>query len=159
MHRQVPKTRLLIAGGGELFDELNGVIDKHRLTGKAILAGDRKDVPRLLAGSDAFVLPSKEEGFSNAILEAMAAGLPVLASDVGGAREVIHPPRNGAILPPLDEDALRQAMLEMAQSPESRAAQSAANLEDIQQYTHETMIENTIKLYEEALSAKGRRSL
>ena len=74
-------------------------------------AGERADVPEIMRGLDCFVLPSLAEGVSNTILEAMASGLPVVATRVGGNSELIESGMTGTLVPPANSDALAQAML------------------------------------------------
>ncbi len=96
--KSVPRTRFVFAGGGSGGDALRAQAQELGITQAVEFLGSRDDVPRLLAASDVFVLPSLKEGFANAILEAMACGLPVVASDVGGAREVIDRGISGFVL-------------------------------------------------------------
>jgi glycosyltransferase involved in cell wall biosynthesis len=80
------------------------------LSGRVGWLGLRDDVPDLLAASDAFVLSSRWEGSPNVVLEALAAGVPVAATDVGGVRELVHDGRSGFLVPPGDVAALAGAM-------------------------------------------------
>lgn len=86
---QYPDATLTIVGDGPLFKDLTKLISENNLENKVVLLGARKDVPILLAEYDCFVFPSLVEGFSGAIVEAMFAGLPVLASDIPQNKEAI----------------------------------------------------------------------
>ncbi|MBI5468238.1 MAG: glycosyltransferase [Deltaproteobacteria bacterium] len=88
----------VLAGEGELEKELKGYARSLGIDGSVHFAGRRNDIPSLLGCFDAFWLTSKEEGTPNSILEAMAAGVPVVATDVGGNREIIEHPINGYLV-------------------------------------------------------------
>ncbi|GAB4369693.1 MAG: glycosyltransferase [Deltaproteobacteria bacterium] len=92
------------------------------LDNSVLFPGSRTDVPDLLRACDLFVHPSHEEGFSNAILEAMAAGKPVVACNVGGNPEAIRDGETGILVPPRDPRALADAVLRLARNPDLRAA-------------------------------------
>lgn len=96
--RDVPTARFLFVGGGPDEEALTKRAADLGIAGRCTFLGRRDDVPRLLAASDVAILPSYKEGFSNAVLEAMACGLPVIASDVGGNNEIIDTGENGYLL-------------------------------------------------------------
>lgn len=106
-----PLARLLMVGDGPLREELELLVRNSRCNNLIRFLGSRDDVPSLLRGADLFVLPSRYEGCSNATLEAMASGLPVLGCDVGGMREIIVHNRTGWLVRPGDGDGLVQTML------------------------------------------------
>ena len=89
----------LIVGGGRRRGDMEQLAAKLGLTKRVHFLGVRKDIPDLLAAMDVFVLPSHSEGISLALLEAMAAGLPVIASNVGGLPEVVRHEENGLSVP------------------------------------------------------------
>jgi len=105
-----PSLRLAIAGDGPLRASLRQQARELSLTDEVHWLGVRTDVPDLLVASDAFVLPSRWEGSPNALLEALAAGVPVAATDVGGVRELVEDGRSGFVAPPGDAGALAAAM-------------------------------------------------
>lgn len=111
--RRHPGARLLCVGrdGGE-GAALRRQIERNALEGSVVLAGERGDVPGLLAGADLFVLPSHEEGAPNAVVEAMAAGLPVVASAVGGVPEMVVRGRTGLLVPPRHPERLAEAIIQ-----------------------------------------------
>ncbi|HEU4950937.1 MAG TPA: glycosyltransferase [Holophagaceae bacterium] len=121
-----PRFRLRIAGGGEARAGLEAEAAALGLQDRVAFLGKRADVPRLFKAADGFVLSSAWEGLPNAVMEALASGLPVVATDVGGVRELIEPGRSGWIVPPRDPDALGRALQEvMALDGEARAAAGA----------------------------------
>jgi glycosyltransferase involved in cell wall biosynthesis len=156
VHREHPQARLLIAGEGELRGELEQRVGELAIADAVALPGQREDMPRLLAGSDVFVLPSTYEGFSNAILEALASGLPVVASDVGGAREQIREGETGLVVPPRDVPALTHALQRLAGDSAERTRMAEGARKDAERFSLDAMIDRTLRLYREALAGKGR---
>lgn len=121
-----PALHAAIVGDGPLMGELRERIASHGLAERVHLAGARGDVPALLPAFDAFVLPSRTEGLSIALLEAAAAGLPIVATDVGGNAEVVQDGRSGRLVPSDDAAALQAALDELLRSPGLRRAMGDA---------------------------------
>jgi glycosyltransferase involved in cell wall biosynthesis len=96
--------------------------------------GERSDVEELLAASDIFVLPSHQEGFSNALLEAMAARLPVVATAIGGNRDAVVENETGFLVPPRDPRALAAAILSLADNPDLRHGFGDAGRRRVEQH-------------------------
>jgi glycosyltransferase involved in cell wall biosynthesis len=105
-----PSLEFLLVGDGPLRQELETVAAKLGLGPQAIFLGERDDIAEVLAAMDISVLPSSSESLSNVILESMAAGLPVVASRVGGNTELVRHGETGLLVPPDDEDRLVDAM-------------------------------------------------
>jgi len=123
------------------------------------LLGFRDDIPRILAGSDIFVLPTPSEGCSIAILEAMAAALPVVASDVGGNPELVVPNVTGLLLPADDVAAWATALALLAREPARRRAWGSAGRSRVSlAFTAEKMVARYAGLYDELLTARGARA-
>ena len=108
----------LIVGGGRRIDEIKALAASLGLAGEVHFLGTRRDVPDLLNAMDIFVLPSHSEGVSLALLEAMAAGLPVIATSVGGTPEVVMDGENGLLIPPRDAEALAGALARLLEAPD-----------------------------------------
>jgi glycosyltransferase involved in cell wall biosynthesis len=106
-----PLARLVVVGDGPLRGALESLIERSRGTRYIRLLGAREDIPTLLRAADVFVLPSWYEACSNATLEAMASGLPVVGCDVGGMRELVTPQRTGWLVPPGNAEALAHTIL------------------------------------------------
>ena len=118
-----PEARLRIAGEGRLYGELLELVEELGLTETVELLGLRADAPRLLAAADALVLSSAWEGLPNVVMEAMVAGLPVVATAVGGVPELVDDGRTGRLVPPGDVAALARAIGEVTVAdPSVRAA-------------------------------------
>lgn len=118
--------RLLIVGDGSARGTCQDMLDQAGLSRQAWLPGNRDDTAELLRAMDVFVLPSLGEGISNTILEAMASGLPVIATAVGGNPELVTAGDNGALFAPGDDAALAHTLLDYAADPERRRLEGAA---------------------------------
>lgn len=115
-----PDLRILFVGDGELRESLRAQARRAGLEGHILFLGSRHDVPDLLAASDLFVLPSLWEGLSMALVEAMAAGLPVIATAVSGTTQVMVDGETGLLVPPDDPAALAAALRRLVDDPAAR---------------------------------------
>ncbi len=118
--KDYPKMRLWLVGDGPLRPEVERVVEKKGLSDKVFFLGIRDDVPKLLAESDVFILPSDWEGVPLTVLEAMAAGKPVIATAVGGVPELVENGVTGILVPPHNSKALAQGILRLAKDPDLR---------------------------------------
>ena len=116
-----PGSRLVIIGEGELRPAIEERIATRNLRSAVLLAGDRNDVAALLPAFDVFALTSTTEGYSIALLEAAASGLPVVATDVGGNAEIVQDGNTGLIFAASSVDGLVLALERLAQSPALRS--------------------------------------
>jgi glycosyltransferase involved in cell wall biosynthesis len=112
--REVPKLVVLVAGDGPLADDLKRQAANSRLASVVKFLGRREDIPALLAASNVYVCSSDAEGMSNSILEAMAAGLPVIATNVGDNTKLIRDDFNGFVVPPGSTKFLTTAIRHLA---------------------------------------------
>lgn len=119
---------LLVVGDGPLRDELAATARREAIERQVRFLGLRDDVPALLAEADLFVLASRAEGLSLAVVEALGAGLPVVVTDVGGHREVVTPD-TGWLVPPLDVEKFRAAVDEVLRDPAAGRRRGAAGQE------------------------------
>jgi glycosyltransferase involved in cell wall biosynthesis len=123
-HRQAllgfPNARLLLIGEGSRRSEWQGLCSQLGISDTVIWTGFRTDVAELLSAMDIYVQPSVNEGLSLSILEAMAAGKPVIATEVGGAREVITDQVTGRLVPPGSFEAIRDAIVDLLANAEKR---------------------------------------
>lgn len=144
-----PKAVLTVFGDGPLREELKERAEKLGLGTKVKLFGFRDDVPRVLAALDVFAMPSLKEGFPILLLEAMAAGCPVVATDIDGVREAWNE-RAGALVPPNDPSALAKVVLRLLKNPTESAAFARAGREHAaKNFSLSKMIERTQNLYRE----------
>lgn len=147
-----PDLVLAIVGDGPDMDELKrlahelGLDESVRFTGLA-------DGIFLMAGFDVFVLPSRYEAFPYVYLEALARGLPIISTDVGGARAVIDQGSNGYVIAQHELEKLSERMAELADSPELRHKMSAASREKSLSKTASIMVDRTLAVYRQLLSA------
>ena len=146
--------RILCAGRDEgLQSKLEELVKRRGFNANIQFLGERSDVPTLLAAADFGVLSSWEEGFSNVILESMAAGLPMVATNVGGNPEAVRDGETGLVVPPRDPAALGEAILSLAQDPALRhRLGAAALLRARKDFSIESCIDSHERLYEQLLT-------
>lgn len=123
----LPDHDLLLVGTGPTAGKLRGLARRVGIGDRVHFAGWRDDVPRILRASDLFVLPSRWEGMPNALLEAMAAGLPVVATDVEGVRELLGPAASEQVVAPADWLGLSNRIVELAGDRERASRLGRAN--------------------------------
>ncbi len=146
-----------IAGDGPDRPALEAEIARLGVGDRVELLGERADVPELLAAADAFVLPSLSEGMPISVLEAMAAGLPVVASDVGGVGELVRDGETGALVAAGDSAALADALARLASDPAAPARQGQAGRRRVEtEFSPAAFRAAHLAAYDAALA--GRRS-
>ena len=122
---------------------------KLDVTDKIMWLGERNDVPVILCASDIGLLCSHQEGFSNSILESMAAGLPMVVTDVGGNKEAVLDGVSGLIVPPRDPSRLSEALIKMLESREKREKMGIASRKIVEEkFTQALCVKKYIELYE-----------
>ena len=148
--------RLVIVGEGALRGEVRQVLERAGILDRVWFAGERADVPEIMRGLDCFVLPSLAEGVSNTILEAMASGLPVVATRVGGNSELIESGMTGVLVPPSNPDALAQAILAYFGDRGTARRHAKAALRVVEtRFSLARMVADYVGMYERALAAAG----
>jgi len=159
-----PDVRFLIVGGnghrtdGTYQGELERYAASRGLENRVIFTGFRTDVARMLPEIDISVLPSLSEGLSNSLLEAMAAGVPVIATKVGGTPELVEDGATGLLVPPRDSAALGQAMTLLLDHPETARRIGEAGRGDVtSRFSIDKMVHDTQSLYVKLLSASRAR--
>ena len=152
-----PTARLLLAGDGPDRAALEETVRALRLGPFVRFLGTLPDPWPLLAAADIFVLPSLWEGMPNALLEAMAAGLPAVATAVGAVPEMVVDGREALVVPPGDAGALARALAELAESPARRREMGALARRRVEgSYRIEETVARTERLYDELLASPGR---
>jgi glycosyltransferase involved in cell wall biosynthesis len=148
-----PKVRLVIAGDGDLRESLEQDVAQRGLAGTVQFLGMRRDLSRLLRAFDLYALPSIWEGLPLVVLEAMAAGLPLVASDVGGVATAVTHQANGLLVPPKDVGALSASILTLAADPELRGRMGRKGREVFdRQFSAEAMARQYSALYRRQVS-------
>ncbi|MGD0731282.1 MAG: glycosyltransferase family 4 protein [Terracidiphilus sp.] len=151
--------KLRFVGDGPTMDRAHAEVERLGLRDRIEFMGHRADVTGILESSDIFVLASHYEGLPISILEAMRAGLPVVATGIGGVSECVHNGSNGLVVPPGDPGALRDALATLIQSPQLRSAMGAAGRQLYEDaFTVRPMVEKTAKVYETVSLRAGARS-
>lgn len=146
------KLRLVMIGDGPLRADSLALLEQAGCADLAWLPGERSDVPDILRGLDCFVLPSLAEGISNTILEAMATGLPVIATDVGGSGELVNSGVTGELVPAGDVDALADRIAGLASQPRKARTMGAAGRKAVEQrFSLAAMVRQYEDLYDRSL--------
>jgi len=120
------RAHFVAVGQGPREAQVRELHERHGLGDRFRLLGYRRDVPDILAACDAFVLASEHEGFPIAVMEALSAGLPVVATAVGGVPDAVVPGREGLLVPPHEPEALAEAILELVNDPARRREMALA---------------------------------
>jgi len=153
---QWPDARFLLVGDGPLRGDLERLARETGIGGHVEFLGSVRDPARLLGGLDVFVLPSHVEGMSNGLLEAMAAGLPAVVTDVGGNAEVVVDGETGFVVPARRPELLAAAISTLLKDPERARAMGAAGRARVAaEFTVEAMLARLERLYRDLLAGKG----
>jgi sugar transferase (PEP-CTERM/EpsH1 system associated) len=152
------RMRLVIAGDGPLRAQVEQVLAEAGVAQLAWLAGARDDVPQVLRGLDAFVLPSISEGISNTILEAMATALPIVATQVGGNVELLSDPATGRLVPAQDVDTMARALLDDFEHPQAARERGQRARADVEaRFSLDGMVAAYGDVYERLLAQAAAR--
>ncbi len=153
VHKEIQNSILLFVGDGELKADLERYAVKKDMENHVRFLGARSDIPELLSVFDTFVLSSDREGLPVALLEAMAAGVPVIATAVGGIPEVINDGWNGYLVPPGSADRLADKIMELLRNEEDRRYISKNAYMTIKEnYTIEKTTQRIEKIYKQFTS-------
>ncbi|WP_377887634.1 glycosyltransferase family 4 protein [Alkalihalobacillus sp. R86527] len=149
---------LSLIGNGPLLENIKKLVAKNNLDNRVHFLGEREDVEMQLSNSQALLLISKWEGLPLSILEGMRAGLPVIASDVGGVSEVLHNGENGYLIPRNGVDELRNSLEEIITDPILRKTLGDNGRKHYEEnFTYELMYKKTFDVYSEAVKSKNQR--
>jgi glycosyltransferase involved in cell wall biosynthesis len=148
-----PEVFCVWIGDGSLRRNMEEQVRRHRLEDRFLFLGERTDVPTLLPAFDAFVMPSLYEGLPCAIVEAMACGVPVVATAVNSVPEVVMPGRTGLLVRPRDPRSLARALAYLLDHPDHAARMGRAAREGLgDRFRPETLGQDLMEVYDQALS-------
>ena len=148
-----PDVKFLIVGDGPLRNDLKGLSRKLGIADNVVFAGKRTDVPDILACMDIFAFPTFTEAFGLCLVEAMAAGRPVIATNDGAAPEIIREAHEGILIPPGDEKALAQAILKLIDDQGLAKSLARSGCERSKDFAVEAMTRRFETFYESAIRA------
>jgi glycosyltransferase involved in cell wall biosynthesis len=144
--RVSPQARLAIVGSGPLEKAMRDLVDRLDMNDKVIFLGAR-DARGVLAGFDLFAIASRKEGLPYVVLEAMVAGLPVVATSTSGVEILVIPESNGIVVPPDNIDAFGKGLIDFVTDPEKLARAARAAREHVLQFSVDAMVDATLKVY------------
>jgi glycosyltransferase involved in cell wall biosynthesis len=150
--RQGERLFLVLLGEGELRADLETLCVRLGIADNVRFTGWKPDVARFIAACDLFCLPSRNEGMGKVLVEAMALGKPIIASDVGGIPDLVRPGENGLLVPVGDVPAWTRAIKELVNDPAARCRMGEAGRRIAPAYGVESMIKQIDELYAKLLS-------
>jgi len=157
VNEKIPNSKLVLVGEGPMRDSLTEYIEKNNLQDRVIITGQRNDVPDMLNLFDIFVLSSLSEGTSMSLLEAMAAELPSVVTNVGGNPAIINHGEHGLLVEPRDTEALAAAIVEILTDRDKYEKFSRNSLKRVKNhYSIEKMVETYTEIYLQLLRKKRK---
>jgi L-malate glycosyltransferase len=155
--KSITNAKFLLAGEGELQKPLRKLCDELNIQDRMIFLGRCTKMQSLLSASDVCVLSSKAEGFSNSILEYMAAGRPVVATDVGGASEAIVQNETGYLVPSGDDSKMAERIIHLLKHPETARSMGEKGRRIVEhKFSQRALLERTEALYAKVLDARSK---
>jgi len=149
----------LIVGDGELAAALKQEANRLQITDRVTFTGNRSDTPLLYSAMDVFVLPSQQEAFPMVLLEAMACGVPIVATRVGDVAEIVEPGVSGLLVDTRDAAALQSAMARiMSDEALARRMSAAAEARAVDRFSSSAMAKQYLAIYERITDARGDRA-
>jgi glycosyltransferase involved in cell wall biosynthesis len=153
--QEVPDTWFVMVGDGPLRPDVETLTEHLGLSGRLILTGLRRDVPEVMAALDLFCLTSLWEGLPRVLPQAMATGLPIVATAVDGNVEAVRDGVNGLLVPPADPPAVAEAIVSLLRDPDSAARMGAAGRERSADFGSQKMVADIAELYRSLLRGKS----
>jgi glycosyltransferase involved in cell wall biosynthesis len=156
--REFPDLRVLLFGQGPLRGELQELCNRYGLSPQVRFAGFRTDLDRVLPCLDLVVHPATLEGLGLSLLEAAAAGIPIVATRVGGVPEIVQDGRTGLLVPPADPRSLAAAIVRMLRQRELARMLGNTGRELVRRnFSLDKMVEGNLQVYRDVLAARGRQ--
>jgi len=152
-----PEARFVHIGEGPLKDKVKALSRELGIQDSLLFLERRQDIPRLLAAMDVFVLTSRSEGMPNAVMEAMATGLPCVVTDAGGCRELVRDGETGFVVPVGDEEGLAERILRLLRDEAMRRRMGLKGRERVQGFDVHRMAEEYKQLYQKVLNIRPDR--
>lgn len=154
----MPKARLLLVGDGPALESIREAIKLSALSDAVIVAGKQPSAWRYHAAADVALLTSTREGFPNSIIEAMAMGRPVIATDVGGVRDAVSHGRTGYVCDASDSTAMAAAIVHLLQNPDrANSMGAAARAEAHSRFSESVVVDSLLDIYARAVARKSPR--
>jgi glycosyltransferase involved in cell wall biosynthesis len=151
------RLRLVMVGDGSLRAQALQMLREAQAEQLAWLPGERDNIPEIMRNLDLFILPSLREGISNTILEAMASGLPVVATNVGGNPELMRDGETGLLVPPADPIAIANAVRLYLENPQKQRNHGMAGRRIVEkQFSLGAMVDGYLSVYDAVLNGKQR---
>jgi len=145
----------LIVGSGAVRSRLEAQVHKLNLDGCVQFMGFRSDISTILRASDLLVHPALREGFANVGLQAMASGIPVVTTSVGGMPEMVQHEITGLVVPPGDSKTLAQAIEELLSNPGRRSMMGRLGQDIVREsFSVEKMVDSNLALYQKVLASR-----
>ncbi len=154
LKEKIPNLYLMIVGDGVERTELLTLVSKKGLQKRTIFTGSRNDIPDLLSAMNIFVFPSLWEGLPNALIEAMASGKPIIASDIPPVREVLHSEKYGKFVPPASSEAIASAIELLINNEKLQTIGKAAKQRALTRFSIKNTVNSYTNLFEEILRTK-----
>jgi len=147
----IANLKLLIIGDGSLFNNYKHKVDQIGIDKCVIFAGGKKNLSEWLSALDIFIQPSRAEGLSLATIEALSVGLPIIATDVGGTKELLHGGKSGILVPKESSEAISEAIKSLVDNSEMRKTLSEESIDQAQNFSTEKMVKAYLDIYQSFL--------
>lgn len=148
---EIKNTKLVCVGDGPLFEEVKNLAAELKVKNDVIFLGFRRDIGKLLKVFDVFILASKKEGLGTSLIDALAVGLPIIATNTGGIPELIENKNNGILVDPKNHNKLAEAIINLVENPEKRKMLSLAAKDSSKKFSVEVTVKQNIEVYEKLL--------
>jgi glycosyltransferase involved in cell wall biosynthesis len=155
VYKKLPNVRMLLVGdqtSPEFYNQLTELIKQYKMEDNIKFAGKRNDIPEILKSSDIFILPSRSEGMPGALVEAMAAGLPCIAAEVGGVPEVIKHDDNGLLFKRANSQELAESLIKLIKNKKLQTKLASQASIDARQFNMESYVEKVFNHYQSLLN-------